>query len=1028
MTHFNFFIVRTPINHLEALSYTNNVVFDTKSLKNEMKKLFFDDTFKEAIYIASNELFEESLKYFEIEDQKDFKIPFSLYKYFSRSCTRSTPFGLFSAIGLGEFTNESSSFEGLSTKKYRKYAKLDMYYCYQISKALSSNQLIRNKLKYYTNSTLYCVLDKYRYIECNLLNGKRSFTITSVERNSILDNILKIGKNGIRYEDIENNIISIGGDSEIAHKYFSLLIDSQLIVSELEPNVTGVEYLDNLTKKLEHIGLTSEITNEITHLDSMFKGKVDVEQFEKIKVKVQNLLNKKERTPLVNIDCFLTHKVSINKKEIGKITKDLNQLLKLGKTNSKHTLDEFKKRFYEKYEFQKKPLLEALDYDLGIGFGNIDDSQGHNSLLTGFNWNFQQNKTDVNWTPFEELKLSKYIDAIKNDLNCIIITDAEIDLVGNPNWSSEMSESFCLFGKVIDNNTDRLTIEIDSIGGPSSLNMVSRFGIGCESIKNEMLKVAKSEEVDNENCIYAEIAHYPAEKVANILQRPNLRSYEIPFLCGSILEKKYQIGLDDLSIYLDNNMNVCLHSLKNQKRVIPRLTSAHNYNLGIGVYQFLCSLQTEKSLDFYWDWGILSNKQFLPRVVYKNYILSRAQWNIVKSSYSHILGKEITEEKTLLLLKEFNIPKKFVVIEGDNEFLIDIDTFIGKYFMMDYLKKKSLLVIKEYLFNSNDNNQICVPNEVIIPFKNDSPQLYQNVIQPPIIQNRKFLFGDNWLYIKIYIGENFTDDFLINKLKTFVETEKNANIIKQWFFLRFKDPENHIRIRFNLHKAHHSFYDEFKISLKDYIESNIIYKVQIDTYSQELERYGTVNINNCEEFFCCDSITVLNILSFLKKNVIDDKYRWMIGMRYIDMVIDEFSFSLPEKKRFSKMLSDSYFFEFNGQKSMKIQLDEKYRTENHNISFILSSDTDLIKSIDKILFLEKNNRLKIIKKVKDCLTEDSSINLESILSSFIHMTLIRLFKSKPRYNELIFYKFLYKFYSSQEAKGKSISSRVEPYL
>ena len=55
------------------------------------------------------------------------------------------------------------------------------------------------------------------------------------------------------------------------------------------------------------------------------------------------------------------------------------------------------------------------------------------------------------------------------------------------------------------------------------------------------------------------------------------------------------------------------------------------------------------------------------------------------------------------------------------------------------------------------------------------------------------------------------------------------------------------------------------------------------------------------------------------------------------------------------MLSDSYFFEFNGQKSMKIQLDEKYRTENDNISFILSSDTDLIKSIDKILFLENGS-------------------------------------------------------------------------
>ena len=74
-----------------------------------------DDFFMEAIYVASPNLYEEviKLKNGELKTEKDKeKILKSLFRYYYRMCTRSTPFGLFSTCGVlkwGENIPDSTS-------------------------------------------------------------------------------------------------------------------------------------------------------------------------------------------------------------------------------------------------------------------------------------------------------------------------------------------------------------------------------------------------------------------------------------------------------------------------------------------------------------------------------------------------------------------------------------------------------------------------------------------------------------------------------------------------------------------------------------------------------------------------------------------------------------------------------------------------------------------------------------------------------------------------------------------------------
>ena len=63
---------------------------------------------------------------------------------------------------------------------------------------------------------------------------------------------------------------------------------------------------------------------------------------------------------------------------------------------------------------------------------------------------------------------------------------------------------------------------------------------------------------------------------------------------------------------------------------------------------------------------------------------------------------------------------------------------------------------------------------------------------------RSFTVGDNWLYYKIYTGSRTSDMILLDIIKPLTESLLNDDVIDKWFFIRYNDPDAHIRLRFLL--------------------------------------------------------------------------------------------------------------------------------------------------------------------------------------------------------------------------------------
>lgn len=132
------FILRTPYFYYDLLE------------KKDFKYLINDKIFKEAIFLASPDLYTAMINISNKSYKKQTRIKNSLYRYAERMSTRCTPFGLFAGISLGNIGDNTE----LEIHKITKNVRLDFCVLYSIIKEIEKKEDIRLKLKYYPNSSL----------------------------------------------------------------------------------------------------------------------------------------------------------------------------------------------------------------------------------------------------------------------------------------------------------------------------------------------------------------------------------------------------------------------------------------------------------------------------------------------------------------------------------------------------------------------------------------------------------------------------------------------------------------------------------------------------------------------------------------------------------------------------------------------------------------------------------------------------------------------------------------------------------
>nr|WP_299031646.1 thiopeptide-type bacteriocin biosynthesis protein [uncultured Tenacibaculum sp.] len=263
---------------------------------------------------------------------------------------------------------------------------------------------------------------------------------------------------------------------------------------------------------------------------------------------------------------------------------------------------------------------------------------------------------------------------------------------------------------------------------------------------------------------------------------------------------------------------------------------------------------------------------------------------------------------------------------------------------------------------------------------------------------RNFFPGEKWVYYKVYCGKEVADNVLLECVKPLVALLFKKKLINKWFFIRYTDPDNHLRIRFHLNETKNigSVILEFQKHVASFIEAKQVWDIQLATYKRELERYGKNTIDNAETFFYRDSETVLSLI----EQTIDDKDRFIYTLKYLEQIINTFNFSKNEELLFLERYKNQFQREFNVDMRVKKEMNLMY-----------GEITQTFLNIEPVALSTSQKELINVFKTKAA-EKKLSVSIEDLVGSLIHMSVNRIFKSKQRMYEMIVYDFLSKKYKS----------------
>jgi thiopeptide-type bacteriocin biosynthesis protein len=288
---------------------------------------------------------------------------------------------------------------------------------------------------------------------------------------------------------------------------------------------------------------------------------------------------------------------------------------------------------------------------------------------------------------------------------------------------------------------------------------------------------------------------------------------------------------------------------------------------------------------------------------------------------------------------------------------------------------------------------------------------------------RSFIVGSEWLYVKIYAGQATVDELLVETVRELVAAGMASGAIKEWFFIRYSDPDWHLRLR--MRGAPTRLVAEVLPAISAAVtplrKSGHVWRMQCDTYEREVERYGgPIGVVLSERLFAVDSEAVVALLGAMDDESPTD-VRWQLGFIGLHSMLEALGFTLQEMhavardaRRGAGMMSQEdaalahqLGARFRGMRSLLDQLLDGTLLSQPGLA---AFDPELARRDNALRGLGAELRAAEARR-------ELSVPLSQLAGSYMHMYTNRLFASSARAHELVLYDFLERSYLSKLARS-----------
>jgi lantibiotic biosynthesis protein len=317
-------------------------------------------------------------------------------------------------------------------------------------------------------------------------------------------------------------------------------------------------------------------------------------------------------------------------------------------------------------------------------------------------------------------------------------------------------------------------------------------------------------------------------------------------------------------------------------------------------------------------------------------------------------------------------------------------------------------------------------HELVVPFiqaapprpepGNAAPQATRSLVR------RRFPPGSEWLYAKLYTGAGTADQVLNDLVGPLVRSSLASGAADGWFFIRYGDPDWHLRLR--LHgepgRLHAEVLPSLEAAAAPLLEAGQLWRIQLDTYEREVERYGgDRGVELAERVFAADSEAALAILTPLSGDAGAD-LRWRLVMRGIDLLFDDLGLTLEEKRSVTRRAREGFGREFDIDGSFRSRVSQRYRAERVRLEALLHPGQALPAPLAAGLEALHRRSLQLAPVMAElrrlARSGHLSATLADIARSYAHMHANRVLRSAQRAQEFVLYELLDRAYSAQAGR------------
>jgi thiopeptide-type bacteriocin biosynthesis protein len=1053
-----FFVLRTPLLPVNELLQLSGGILPLSSMTPEalheaialqraetrtrLRALATSPEIGEALYVATADFAGRVREWIDAPDPANARLELALLRYLLRMTTRATPFGLFAGCSVGTI-GDTTDIALDSRSAYRRVTRFDSEYLARVRDLAVGDSTVRDELRCFPNSSLALLGGAYRYLFATTGEHGLTYDLYRVEADSHLNAVLEFAANGPLVRDIRAMLsASVEGSSEDdVADYVDELLSSQILIPDCGPAVTGDDPAQGILTPLRDIPAARDI------YETCAAGLGLLQRLDNEPIGAGGNLYDATANRMASLEIKTPHQLQtdlfkpLTASELGanvtdEILRALNALRRLSGPRSAidGDLDRFATRFVARYGHRRVPLLEALDADLGIGFDDPDSLHDAEPLIKNI---FGASRAkEAAWRGDDTALLRLLFNALHDGKREILLTNADLESLQIAS-TPPPPDSFHFFGTLLAGSCEAVNrgeyrLIVKSFSGPGGANLLGRFCHGDASLQQHVRDMHQKEAALDPDAHYAEIVHTPPrERFGNFICRPVLREWEIPYLGRPGIATSRQIGVSDLFVSVADGV-VQLHSSSSGRRVFPRLATAHAFTspFNVPVYRFLCSLQhTGVRAFFAWTWGPMQNLPFLPRVVYGRSILSPMSWTHSNQQLPNLALSGADRWRAVDSWRtHWQIPR-FILA---NELCIDLENDLSIDALAKISRDLRTLAFSECLEVQEGTRCIRGPdgaftNELIVPFvrtngrKTSSSQAWSNVVP------ERFPPASEWLYAEIFTGFASADAVLRELVAPLVRDWQRTGEITRWFFIRYNDPDHHLRVRFQGDPG--VLMTTVAVKLRDclqrWMDRGVIWHVGLETYERETDRYGgTLGIALAEELFEIDSEATLELL----ERVSDDdlpEVRWRYALAGADRILSDFDVARTARLEFFKRAADSLKSEYQGfEKALGRRISARFRDKLRALVPLYSiehtssdSTTELIRS----LLDGRSERLRPLAQRIQAGRSSGAIvaPLGQLLSAYVHMHVNRVLRLAQRKQELVLYDLATRLYAALNAQERA---------